>query len=535
MARVDLPPLVRDLLRPAAYPHPVDRVRLVQTHISYVFLAGDHVYKVKKPVNFGFLDFSTLGKRRYYCHQEVRLNSRLCAGTYLGVSRVSRRGGRFVLDGRGPAVEYAVHMRRLPAERMMHTLLAAGQVSEAMVGALAERLAAFHAAAATSRRIAEYGDWAVRYAWDENFRQWRPYLGETITPAHDRILRAYGEAFFARRRDVLRRRIEELRIRDCHGDLRCDAVCFSDGLCIYDCIDFNRRLRYTDVAGDVGFLAMDLDYRGRADLAQAFVRSYLEASGDADLAAVVDFYRCYRACVRGKVESFRLGEPEVSPRDHRSARRAARRYFRLACRYAASLPPALLIITCGLPATGKSTLARRLAEASGAEVVSSDVLRKELAGIAPTERRFEPFGGGIYSAAFSDRTYAALSEAARSPLRVGRSVILDASFVRRKHRRQAARVAREEGAQFVCVESQAGPEVVRRRLARRLREGGDPSDARWEIYAAQKRIFQRPTEVDPERHVVVDSALSLRAQVRGVMRALRTLSPLSLARRLSSR
>jgi len=535
MARALLPPLVRDLLRPSAYPHPVDRVHLVQTHISYVFLAGDHVYKVKKPVNFGFLDFSTLGKRRYYCQQEVRLNSRLCAGTYLGVSRITQGGGRFTLDGRGPTVEYAVHMRRLPAERMMDTLLASDGVSLAMVAALAERLARFHEAAETSGRIAEYGDWALRYAWDENFRQWQPYLGETITPGQDRILRSYGEAFLARRRDVLRRRVQELRIRDCHGDLRSDAVCFSDGLCIFDCMEFNRRLRYTDVAGDVGFLAMDLDYRARPDLAQAFVQSYIEAADDAELAAVIDFYKCYRACVRGKVEGFQLSAPEISLRDRQAARQAARRYFQLACQYAGSLPPPLLIITCGLPATGKSTLARRLAQVTGAEIVSSDVLRKELAGIAPLERRFEPFGGGIYSAAFSDHTYDALMEAARGLLREGRSVILDASFVRRRHRRQAARAARAEGAQFVCLESCAGDDVIRRRLARRLKEGADPSDARWEIYVAQKRALQRPTEVAPERYVAVDSARPLASQVRAVLKAVRTLSPLSLPKTLALR
>ncbi len=508
----------------------MDRVELLQTHISYVFLAGDHVYKVKKPVDFGFLDFSTPAKRCYYCRQEVLLNSRLCPDTYLGVVRIRQSGERIAIDGSGRVVEYAVHMRRLPAERMMDRLLAQGAVSAEMVERIAGRLAEFHRSADTSRRIAEYGDWAVRYAWEENFRQWAPLVGQTITPEQDRVLRAFGQAFLARRRDLLHRRVDQLRIRDCHGDLRSDAVCFVDGVCIFDCIDFSRRLRYTDVAGDVGFLAMDLDYRGRPDLARALVDRYVVTSGDADVAEVIDFYKCYRACVRGKVEGFLLDQAEVPAAAKRRARRAAQRYFELACGYAASLPPALLVTTCGLTATGKSTLARRLAQLTGAEVISSDVVRKALAGLQPSEHRFEPFRRGLYSPEATDRTYVALLEAARRALAEGRSVIADASFTRRTHRRWARRLALDTGAQFVCLEFRASRTAVRRRLARRLREGGDPSDARWEIYVAQKRTFQAPTEVPAERHLVVDSARPLDAQARAVLAGLRRLSPLSLPR-----
>lgn len=341
------------------------------------------------------------------------------------------------------------------------------------------------------------------------------------------MLRAYGEAFFARKAEVLGRRVDELRIRRVHADLRSDAVCFVDGVCIFDCVEFSRRISVLDVARDVGFLSMDLDYRGRSDLARAFVDRYVELSGDTDLLEIVDFFAAYSACVRGKVEAFLLDQPEVAEAQKRRARAAARRYFALACRYAASLPPALLVITCGLTATGKSTVARRLAGLTGMEVVSSDVVRKRLAGLAPAERRFEPFQRGIYSPEFTQRTYAELLDETRPLLRAGRSVILDASYLRRQHRRAAARLAAEEGAQFACLEFRASDEAVRRRLARRLREGGDPSDARWEIYAAQKRRFQRPGEVPPERLIVVDTATPLASEVRAALRRLRALSPLS--------
>jgi len=523
-----LPPFIRALLEPTAYPHPVDRVELIQTHVSYVLLAGEHVYKIKKPVDFGFLDFSTPAKRRYYCRQEVLLNSRLCSNTYLGVSRIRERDGRISIDGPGRVIDYAVHMRRLPAERMMDRLLESGGLTDAMLRELAQRLARFHAGSQADRRIAEYGDWAIRYAWDENLRQWADHVGDTISEEQDRIIRAYGEAFIAREAELLRRRVAELRIRDCHGDLRSDAVCFTDGVCVYDCIDFNRRLRYTDVAGDVGFLAMDMDYRGHGERADSFVDAYVDASGDRDLRGVIDFYRCYRACVRGKVEGFLLDQPEIAPAQKRKARTAARRYFDLACRYARMLPPAMLIITCGFTATGKSSLARRLGEFAGIDVVSSDLVRKALAGLAPSEHRFEPFRAGIYSPEFTGRTYEALLAEGRERLRLGRSVILDASFLRREQRRAAARLAGEEGAQFACLLFQASDDAVRGRLARRLREGGDPSDARWEIYTAQKRRFQRPGELPPDRLLTVEGERPLEREVRAVLRALRKLSPLSL-------
>lgn len=504
MSTAELPELIRGLLDPAAYPYPVGKVELVQTHISYVLLASDFVYKIKKPVDFGFLDFTTLAKRRYYCRQEVMLNGRLCPGAYLGVVPVARQDGRFCLEGRGKAVEYAVKMRRLPADRMLDSLLTAGKVSPGMVEAVAERLADFHARAATSPAIARYGARAIRIAWEENFDQWAPFIGDTITAEQDRYLRAYVRSFFVRQRPLLARRVQQGRIRDCHGDVRSESVCFADGICIFDCIEFNRRFRYTDVAGDIGFLAMDLDFRDRPDLASALVQRYARAAADPEVLDVIDFYKCYRACVRGKVEGFKLNQAEVSAEEKEQARSAARRYFRLACQYAAGQPPPLLLITCGLVATGKTMLAHALGDAADMPVFSSDMVRKELAGLAPRERRFEPFGRGIYSQRFSQRTYKALLDRARAALAEGRSVIVDATFAQRRYRQKARELARAMGARFLCLECQAEEGVIRQRLEERLRAGRDASDARWEIYEAQKQVFQPVTELPPAEHMVVE-------------------------------
>jgi len=505
MPQGELPELIRALLEPSVYPHPVDTVELVQTHISYVFLAGDFVYKVKKPVDFGFLNFTTLARRRYYCQQEVLLNRRLCPDTYLGVVRIAGEGRRLRVDGRGKVLEYAVKMRRLPALRMMDRLLADGRVSPTMVEAVARRLADFHARSETGPSIDRYGSLAVIDGnWQENFHQWEPYLDDTITAQQDRYLRAYVRSFSIRRRALLEERVRQGHIRDCHGDIRLDAVCFTDGVCIFDCIEFNRRFRYSDVAADIAFLAMDLDYHGRPDLSERLVQTYARAAGDRQALQLIDFYKCYRAAVRGKVEGFRLTQPEVRPTERHQARQAARTYFRLACRYAAVQPPPALIITCGLVATGKSAIAHALGEALDAPVISSDVVRKELAGLAPQEHRFEPFERGIYSPDFTARTYDAMLERGRGLLAEGRSVLLDATFGRRDQRQRARALAEEMGARFLCLECRAEEAVIRRRLAERLRTGGDASDARPEIYEAQVQVFEPVTELPPHEHAAVD-------------------------------
>jgi predicted kinase len=274
---------------------------------------------------------------------------------------------------------------------------------------------------------------------------------------------------------------------------------------------------------------MDLEYRGHRELAGAFVDEYVRLSGDQDLREVIGFYKCYNACVRAKVEGLLIGEAEVPQSKRRVAKKAARRYFDLACQYARQLPPAMLVITCGLPGTGKSTLARRLGERTGFAVISSDVVRKELTGLSPQEHRYEAFGEGIYSADFTERTYTELLKRAAPLLLEGRSVIIDASFIRRPHRVAAARLAKETGAQFACILLEVPPETVRRRLDRRLARGIGSSDARWETYVKQKRRFERPSKAERERLMLVKALRN--SDIKQVIRWLEHLSPLALQAR----
>ncbi|MBI2866068.1 MAG: AAA family ATPase, partial [Chloroflexi bacterium] len=299
-------------------------------------------------------------------------------------------------------------------------------------------------------------------------------------------------------------RVRRGRVRDGHGDLHATNICFGDDLYIYDCIEFNVRFRYLDVANDIAFLAMDLDYYGRPDLSRAFAEAYIRESGDEDVAVLLPFYKCYRAYVRGKVDSFQWDDPQVPVEARERACQRARRYFYLAYSYTLGLKRPTLLITVGLIGTGKSSLSRALAHRLGLTVVSSDEVRKRLMGLASAERRLEPFREGIYAPAASRLTYREMFRQAEETITQGLSVILDASFRRAEERARALEVARSLGADFWAIECVAPEGVIRERLERRAREWPDASDARWEVYPQIKAELEPVTELPPERHLVVD-------------------------------
>ncbi|MEK7248719.1 MAG: AAA family ATPase, partial [Chloroflexota bacterium] len=408
-------------------------------------------------------------------------------------------------------------------------LIERGEATPRMVERVAEVLVPFHESTSqTSPAFARYGDWAIRYNHRENVQQWMPYVGRVLTPEQHAICIAYAEAFFARKAVVLGRRVKQLRIRRTHADLRSDAICMENGVCIMDAVEFNKRISVLDIARDVGVLQMDLEYRGQPDLARAFVRRYQKLAHDPDLPEVLPFYAYYSACVRGKVEAFLLDIPTVPEKDKRAAAKRAQAYFKLASRYAETLPPAMLVITCGLSGTGKSTVAKELAPAMKAMIIASDVVRKRLAGLDPRTKALDEYREGLYSPKMTARTYAEMLREAREALMAGCSVILDAAFLRRTDRRMAARLARETGAQFACVLTEADEPVIRERLGARLAKQRDPSDARWEIYVQQKRRFQRPSEAPPDRLVCVDTSRAMKSKISAAIRTLRAISPLSM-------
>jgi aminoglycoside phosphotransferase family enzyme len=326
--------IVEALMKPEAYDEDPSSIEMVQTHISVVFLTQNFVYKMKKSVNFGFLDFTTLEKRRFFCEKELKLNRRLCGDMYLEVVPINKADA-IKIKGKGKTVEYAVKMKRMPKESIMSKLLEENKVNAKLVDRIAKNIAEFHSKAETSSRISDFGSLAAIEAnWKENFEQTEEFIGKTISTEDFKLIRVKVEDFMKKNESLFMKRRAENRVRDCHGDIHSGNIFVTDKIYIFDAIEFNERFRYSDVAADVAFLAMDLDFKGLTELSAFFVGKYVEYSGDQELMNLLPFYKCYRACVRGKVTSFKLNDPSISIDDKTKASEEANAYFKLATSYA---------------------------------------------------------------------------------------------------------------------------------------------------------------------------------------------------------
>lgn len=490
----------QDMLRPGLYGRGVKRVRLIQTHTSWVFLTGEYCYKVKKPVNFGFLDYTTLSARRFFCNEEFRLNRQLSPDIYLEVLPITAGRTGLELGGRGRVIDYCIKMRELPQDRIMTEQLKRGGLTFAHVDTIAREVAEFHRNAERGPQVAQYGSSEiVKLNWDENFAQTMEFRGRTITyPQFDTIKREV-ERFIRDKRHLFRHRREAGYVRKCHGDLHSKNIFIleSDGsnrseVRIFDCIEFNPRFSCSDVAAEVAFMVMDLDYHSRHELANFFVERYVEYANDPGLLRLLDFYLCYRAYVRGKVTSFNLSDPGISASAKREARETARRYFQLSECYARKLAaPAWLCGMVGLPGTGKTYIARRLAARLNAFHLLSDSIRKQLVGI-PVGTPVRPgTDQGIYRREVSRKTYAELLRRARMLLTAGQSVIVDATFLYDDARQEVRELARKAGVKLLFVFADCPEKTVAARMRRR-EHGQSLSDADLGVYRRMKARFTPP-------------------------------------------
>jgi aminoglycoside phosphotransferase family enzyme/predicted kinase len=511
---MELTALIAALAEPAAYPFATLGVEVRQTHISVVFLAGPYAYKVKKPVSLGFLDFSTPEKRHHFCQEEVRLNRRLAPQVYLGVVPVVRRGDGVALEGEGEAIDWAVKMRRLPEGATLLERLRRDEVGPELVAELAGRIAAFHRQAESGPAISAQGrPDVVASNVRENLEQARTHVGLVLRhPVYER-LRDRTEEALARLGPLIDERAGRGVPRDTHGDLRLDHIYLfpdkpaPDDLVLIDCIEFNERFRFADPVADMAFVAMDLAFRGRRDLAGAFAAAYFRAAGDADGPALLPFYTAYRAAVRAKVEGLELGEREIPAAEREEALSHARGHWLLAL--GELEPPGrkpCLLLVGGLPGSGKSTLARALAARADCTVIRSDVVRKELA--AP--------GTDLYSAAWTWRTYDECRQRAEDLLQDGRRVLVDATFREEARRGEFLEAAIRLGVPALLLHCRAHPETVRARLESRR---GDVSDADWAVYrqlaaawdepgAATQRVL-REVPTDGSREEALERALGV--------------------------
>jgi len=498
---------VDQLLNPACYPHPVGAIELIETHISWVLLTGDHAYKIKKPVNFGFVDFSTLDKRRYYCEEELRLNRRFALPLYEGVIAITGTADTPRIGGQGEPFDYAVVMRQFDQAALLERQLAAGHFNLEDAFRLGVVIADQHRLVAVAGAGSRYGSAeAVMAPVRENFNLLRPRLDDPADSARLQRLEDWSQ----RAGDRLARQFQARRaagqVRECHGDLHLGNIACIDGeFVLFDCLEFNAELRFIDVQSELAFLAMDLADRGRADLANGVVNGYLERSGDYEGLLLFTFYQVYRALVRAKVALLRAGQ--LSGAAHQQAHQRGRRYLALAEGFTEP-GRAWLGLTHGVSGTGKSWLALGIASHTGAIRLRSDAERKRLHGMDLTAR-----GGaaaGLYSTEASRRTFERLAALARTLLNAGFAVIVDATFLHRRQRAPFAALATELGVARIILSITAEFATLASRLSARAQDPREVSDADLAVVENQLRA-QEPLTADELRNAIVLSAERLPA------------------------
>lgn len=476
--------LIASLQDPALYPHPVENLRVIETHISWVILTGPYAYKMKKPVDFGFLNFTDLADRKHFCEEELRLNQRMAPELYLGVVPVTGSVDAPAIDGEGEPIEYLLQMREFPQTQLMAEVQARGELTDAHIDALTEQIAQFHLSIpqVPKEHPLNSAD-AIVAPMRQNFEQIRPLLTEQADLQQLDALHDWTESSVARLQPLLKQRTEQGFIRECHGDLHLGNATVIDGkVVLFDCIEFNEPFRLIDIASDAAFLAMDLEDRGLKCQARRFINGWLEHTGDYAALELLNLYKAYRALVRAKVSLFRLHQ-EQDPVQRRVILRQYRSYANLAESYSA-IPSRFLAVTHGVSAVGKSQVALRLVVALGAIRIRSDVERKRLYG-EQKEEIGTNLDAGIYNAEADEATYQRLHSLAETVLNAGFSVVIDATYLKHQHRQAAWQVAESTGVPFMILSCEAPDAVIEQWLAQRQADGGDPSDATLDVIKAQ--------------------------------------------------
>jgi hypothetical protein len=470
--------LVEALHDPACYPHPVQPIRIIETHISIVVLTGTFAYKIKKPVDLGFLDFTTLEKRRLFCDEELRLNSRLAPEIYLDVVRICGTPETPRIGGTGEVIEYAVRMREFAQEALADRVLARGELTSRHIDALAVLVAEFHLRTPRSSENDEYGaPEAILASAAQNFAQIRALQAQAEhLPVLDEV-ETWSRREHERLRKVFLRRKHEGGVRECHGDLHLRNILLLDGKPrVFDCIEFNPELRWIDVMNEVAFLVMDLRAASRPKFAARFLNAYLESTGDYGGLGVMRYYLVYRAMVRAKINLMRARQLETGAEESITHEEQFRRYLALA-QSSVRPPRPFILITHGLSGSGKTTLSLPLVELTGAIRIRSDVERKHMHNLAAQDRRRSGISEGLYRTDVTAATYTRLLDLAGTVVKSGHGVVVDATFLQRRHRDMFRAQAERAGVPFLIVDFSASERILRERIVARNERGNDASDA----------------------------------------------------------
>lgn len=492
---------------PRWYPHPVSKIERRDTHISAVFLTGQWAYKLKKPLNLGFLDFREPIDRKKFCEREVFLNRRLSQGIYFDTVEITEDEKKgFSLEGSGTVVEYAVRMKQIPDRYRLSSLLRENALHPSDLEELGGRLAIFYEKSDRNDTIDAFGRRDVMiFNSEENFQQIDPYAERLLDTERWKFVREVNRSFLYHRRAIFERRIEEGKIRDGHGDLRTDHIYFFDGIQIIDCIEFNDRFRYGDIAADLAFLHMDMEELGFPEQSQEILKGYLDRSRDFDLYGIVDFYAAYRAIVRLKVACIRYDEEENEAR-RRTIKAEIDAHLDQAYRYTVFFSRPTLWVFCGLPASGKSSLAQRLSHILSIGLIGSDALRKQM----DMKPKVTSYGKGAYSEKNRGRVYARMLTLAQEKLKNGHSVILDATYSTRKSRQEVVALASDTESNLIFVQCVCSRKTISSRLEER-NEAPGLSDARITHLDDFFLHYEPLTELNPDTHITVDTDRELNA------------------------
>lgn len=495
-----LPRLIQQMMEPEFYPHPVTEspIRLIQTHVSYVLLTGEFVYKVKKPVNFGFLDYSTLEKRQHFCQEEIRLNQRAAAELYLEVLPITAAGDRPQLNGSGEPIEYTLKLKQFPQSALLTEVFDRGELTPALITRLALEIADFHAKTETNDYIRSFGEIPqVRQSIDENYDQTVSYIGGPQTQAQFDQTKAYTDQFFETKADIFQHRIQQDKIRECHGDLHLRNIAlWGDRLWLFDCIEFNEPFRFVDTMFDIAYIVMDLAARDRLDLNNVFLNAYFEATGDWEGLEILPLYVSRQSYVRAKVTSFLLGDPAIPAAEKAKITETAAQYYTLA-NDITQTEPGQILVTAGLSGSGKSTLAKGLAPKLNAIHLRSDAVRKHLAGI-PLHQRGDD---RLYTPEMSAKTYDRLQHLGITLAQAGYTVILDAKYDRQSTRLPLLTAAQAVNIPLTFLHCQVDAETMRDRVQQRT---GDIADATVAVLAQQ--TFEPWTATEEAMMQVVDTS-----------------------------
>ncbi|RMF15818.1 MAG: hypothetical protein D6758_09135 [Gammaproteobacteria bacterium] len=499
--------LIRALENPAVYPHPASSVQRIETHISWVLLTGEHAYKIKKPMDFGFLDFTTLEARKYYCEEELRLNRRTAPDLYETlVSFCGSPEAPEIREGiHADAFEYGLRMRQFSPDEVLDEIPLDHPKMPEWLDSLTESLARLHAGAPAAGADVPWGDPEEVFApVQQNFDQIQPMLRDDSEKARLKTIEEWARDTYARLRPLMAQRKAEGFVRECHGDVHLGNVALMNGeVRLFDCIEFNESFRWTDTWCDLGFLLMDLEDRGRDDLAARVLNHYLEWTGDFEGLQLLAFYKSYRAMVRCKIALLTLANPELGPDSRRELEVRYSNYIELAERYM-GLPNRFCIAMCGLSGSGKTTVSSELLETMHAVRIRSDVERKRLFGLEPLAVSADT-GQNIYTPEATARTYERVAELSARVLEYGYPVIADATYLRREERARLEDVAEAHAVPFVLVRCTADDSLIEQWLEERKAQGRDAAEADVKVFRKQKAQLEELDEAEQRHCLTVDT------------------------------